>query len=133
MAFSAKVESSPIAGINVTPLVDVLLVLLIIFMISAPVLMHKNRVDLPGPGNASTDHPDPLRLTVDPGGMVFLNGTLVSDATLATQLDIATSRGEDRVPNVELHARDEAAYDDVARVLALVKAHGLSRIDFAAD
>ncbi|KJV27766.1 ExbD/TolR family protein [Luteibacter yeojuensis] len=133
MAFSAKVESSPIAGINVTPLVDVLLVLLIIFMISAPVLTHKNRVDLPGPGRAATDHPDPLRLTVDPGGMVFLNGALVSDATLATQLDIAASHGEDRVPNVELHARDEAAYDDVARVLALVKAHGLSRIDFASD
>lgn len=133
MAFSAKVESSPIAGINVTPLVDVLLVLLIIFMISAPVLTHKNRVDLPGPGSTATGHPEPLRLTVDPGGMVFLNGTLVSDATLATQLDIATSRGEGRVPNVELHARDEAAYDDVARVLALVKAHGLDRIDFAAD
>lgn len=91
MAFSAKIESSPIAGINVTPLVDVLLVLLIILMISAPVIVHENRMDLPASARASNDRSEPLRVTVDPGGMVFLNGTLVSDATLAMQLDIAAS------------------------------------------
>ncbi|HEY4090259.1 MAG TPA: biopolymer transporter ExbD [Luteibacter sp.] len=136
MAFSTKVESSPIAGINVTPLVDVLLVLLIIFMISAPVIAHKNRVDMPIGSSEVHERPDPLRVTIDPGGMVFLNGTLVSDAMLATQLDIATSKGRDdaaKVPHVELHAQDEAAYDDVARVLALVKAHGVTGIDFASD
>jgi biopolymer transport protein ExbD len=136
MAFSAKIESSPIAGINVTPLVDVLLVLLVIFMITAPVITHKNRIDLPVSGDLFGHRPEPLRITVDPGGMVFLNGTLVSDAALATQLDIAASKGGDdaaRIPHVELHARDQASYDDVARVLALVKAHGITGIDFAAD
>ena len=136
MAFSTKIESSPIAGINVTPLVDVLLVLLIIFMITAPVITHKNRIDLPASGGAFKDRPEPLRVTVDPGGMVFLNGTLVSDAALATQLDVAASKGWDdaaRIPHVELHARDQASYDDVARVLALVKAHGIPNIDFASD
>ncbi|WP_424681268.1 ExbD/TolR family protein [Frateuria sp. YIM B11624] len=136
MAFSAKIESSPIASINITPLVDVLLVLLIIFMISAQVVAHRNRVDLPVADHASRERPEPLRVTVDPDGMVFLNGTLVSDATLATQLDIAASAGQNdaaRIPHVELHARDEASYDDVARVLALVKAHGVAGIDFASD
>jgi|SRR5690349_9688262 len=136
MAFSAKVESSPIAGINITPLVDVLLVLLIIFMLSAQVITHRNRVDLPASGDATKSRPEPLRVTVDPGGLVFLNGTLVSDATLATQLDIATSKAQDdaaKIPHVELHARDQASYDDVARVLALVKAHGVTGIDFASD
>lgn len=136
MAFSAKIESSPIAGINVTPLVDVLLVLLVIFMITAQVVVHENRVDLPVAGRASSDRPEPLRVTVDPGGMVFLNGTLVSDATLAKQMDIAASEGRDdaaKIPHVELHARDAASYDDVARVLALVKAHGVNGIDFASD
>lgn len=136
MAFSAKIESSPIASINITPLVDVLLVLLIIFMISAQVIAHKNRVDLPAAGDLSSDRPEPLRVTVDPGGLVFLNGTLVSDATLATQLDIAANAGQidaAKVPHVELHARNEASYDDVARVLALVKAHGVAGIDFASD
>lgn len=135
MAFSAKIESSPIAGINVTPLVDVMLVLLIIFMISAPVIVHRNRVDLPVSGDVSRDRPEPLRVTVDPGGM-FFNGTLVSDATLATQLDMAASRGADdpaKIPRVELHARDQASYDDVARVLALMKAHGITGIDFASN
>ena len=136
MAFSAKVESFPIAGINVTPLVDVLLVLLIIFMISAQVVAHKNRVDLPASGDVSSARPEPLRVTVDPGGLVFLNGTLVSDAALATQLDIAASTAQGdaaKIPHVELHARDQASYDDVARVLALVKAHGITGIDFASD
>ena len=67
---------------------------------------------------------------------MFLNGTLVSDAALAAQLDIAASNGLDdpvTIPHVELHARDEASYDDVARVLALVKAHGITGIDFASD
>ena len=136
MAFSTKIESSPIAGINVTPLVDVLLVLLIIFMISAQVVVHKNQVDLPAAGDAYNATPEPLRVTVAPGGMVFLNGTLVSDATLSMQLDIAASEGRDdaaKIPHVELHVRDEAPYDDVARVLALVKAHGINGIDFAPD
>jgi biopolymer transport protein ExbD len=121
---------------NVTPLIDVLLVLLIIFMISAPVIVHENRLDLPVSGRASNDRPEPLRVTVDPGGMVFLDGTLVSDGTLAMQLDIAASKGlgdAAKIPHVELHARDQASYDDVARVLALVKAHGIAGIDFAPD
>jgi biopolymer transport protein ExbD len=136
MAFSAKVESSPIAGINVTPLVDVLLVLLIIFMITTQVVAHRNRVDLPGAGDVTKARPEPLRVTVDPGGLVFLNGMLVSDAALATQLDIAASEGQGdaaKTPRVELHARDQASYDDVARVLALAKAHGVTGIDFASD
>jgi biopolymer transport protein ExbD len=136
MAFSAKIESSPIATINVTPLVDVLLVLLIIFMISAQVVVHRNRIDLPVAGDLFKDRPEPLRVTVDPGGMVFLNGRLVSDAVLATQLDIAASMARDdeaKMPHVAFHARDAASYDDVARVLALVKAHGVTGIDIASD
>jgi biopolymer transport protein ExbD len=136
MAFSAKVESPPIAGINITPLVDVLLVLLTIFMLSAQVITHRNRVDLPVAGDATGARPEPLRVTVDPGGLVFLNDTLVSDAALATQLDIATSTAQGdaaKTPHVELRARDQASYDDVARVLALVKAHGVTGIDFASD
>ncbi|QWT20823.1 biopolymer transporter ExbD [Bacillus sp. NP157] len=136
MAFSARAESSPIAGINVTPLVDVLLVLLIIFMISTPVIAQRNRVDLPNGTGEILDPPEPLRVTVDSGGMVFLNGTLVTDASLATQLDIAAASGRDDaslIPHVELHAKDEAPYEDVARVLALVKAHRMERIDFASD
>jgi biopolymer transport protein ExbD len=135
MAFSAKVESSSITGINVTPLVDVLLVLLVIFMLSAQIVTHKNRVDLPVAGDVFKARPEPLRITVEPGGMVFLDGTLVSDAALATQLDVAAGAADDplKIPHVELHARDAASYDDVARVLALVKAHGITGIDFASD
>src|SRR4051812_18981023 len=71
MAFSARQDAAPISGINVTPLVDVLLVLLIIFMISAPVVAHKARVDLPSPGSQPpTAMMEPIEITIEPNGVL---------------------------------------------------------------
>ncbi|KAF1008510.1 MAG: Biopolymer transport protein ExbD [Luteibacter sp.] len=132
MAFSARLDAAPISGINVTPLVDVMLVLLIIFMISAPVVAHKTLVDLPSPNRSFVDlRPDPLRITVERGDMVFVDGMLVSEPVLEKQLAIAAARSEK--PPIELHVRDDAAYEDVARVIATVKNQGLDTIDFAND
>lgn len=131
MAFSARLDSAPISGINVTPLVDVMLVLLIIFMISAPVIAHKTLVDLPTPNRSIDLRPDPLRITVERGDMVFLDGVLVSEPVLDKQLAIAAARSEK--PPVQLHVRDDTAYEDVTRVIAMVKAQGLDNIDFAND
>jgi biopolymer transport protein ExbD len=130
MAFSARQEAAPISGINVTPLVDVLLVLLIIFMISAPVIAHKARVDLPSAGAVPPDAvQEPIDITIEPNGMTFWNHVLVTDATLATQMEIVGSRDGDK-PSLHISASDEAAYEDVAKVLAEARVHGLSKIDF---
>ena len=131
MAFSARLDSAPLSGINVTPLVDVMLVLLIIFMISTPVIAHKTLVDLPTPNRSIDLRPDPLRITVERGDMVFLDGVLVSEPVLDKQLAIAAARSEK--PPVQLHVRDDAAYEDVTRVIAMVKGQGLDSIDFAND
>lgn len=130
MAFSARNEAAPISGINVTPLVDVLLVLLIIFMISAPVIAHKARVDLPAAGGAPPPIAlEPVDITIEPNGMTFWNHVLVTDAALATQMEVLGARDGDK-PALHISASDEASYEDVARVLAEAKVHGLSNIDF---
>lgn len=130
MAFSARNDAAPISGINVTPLVDVLLVLLIIFMISAPVVAHRARVDLPSTGSRPPAvAPDPVDITIEPNGMTFWNHTLVSDAALATQMEILGARDGEK-PAVHISASDQASYEDVAKVLAEAKLHGLSDIDF---
>ena len=133
MAFSARQDAAPISGINVTPLVDVLLVLLIIFMISAPVIAHKASVDLPSAGG----HPpiamqEPVDITIEANGMTFWNHALVTDATLATQMQILGSREGDK-PSLHMRAADNASYEDVAKVLAEAKVNGLSKIDFVND
>ncbi|MET0934820.1 MAG: biopolymer transporter ExbD [Luteibacter sp.] len=130
MAFSVRQDAAPISGINVTPLVDVLLVLLIIFMISAPVIAHKASVDLPA-GGARPPSPamEPIDITIEGGGMTFWNHVLVTDATLVTQMDLLGAR-EGEKPSLHISASDDAPYEDVAKVLAEAKVHGLSKIDF---
>jgi len=130
MAFSARQDAAPISGINVTPLVDVLLVLLIIFMISAPVVAHKARVDLPAPGSQPpTAMQEPIDITIEPNSMTFWNHVLVTDAALATQMQILGAREGDK-PAIHIGASDDASYEDVAKVLAEAKVNGLSKIDF---
>ena len=129
MAFSARVSSPAISGINVTPLVDVLLVLLIIFMITAPVVTHKIRTDLPQPGRtAATDDIEPIRLSIQADGGMAWNDTPITDAQLSAQLTLAASRN--RQPELRIDAADGAQYQTVAHVLAQAKSQGLTRIDF---
>ena len=129
MAFSARHDSAPFSGINVTPLVDVLLVLLIIFMISAPVIAHKASVSLPGAGAAPHDDPpQPIRVAIDADGSMFWNGSLVTDAALTEQMKIAGLAKEP--PVLKIAAADGAAYEDVARVLTEAKVQGLARVQF---
>jgi biopolymer transport protein ExbD len=130
MAFSARVESVAIPQINVTPLVDVLLVLLIIFMLTAPVITHKARVDLPQAGiDHRTSTTEPIRLAIHADGSLYWNDIPLSDAQLSTQLFIASQMADQ--PSLHIEAADGATYESVARVLTDAKANGLSRIDFA--
>lgn len=128
MAFSARHDAAPISGINVTPLVDVLLVLLIIFMISAPVIAHKARVDLPAASPRGGDTVEPVRVTIEPGGLLYWNDTPVTEAALLKQMDIAAAAADK--PALHLAAADGAAYEDVASVLTEANVRGLSKIDF---
>ncbi|WP_233841847.1 biopolymer transporter ExbD [Dyella sp. 2HG41-7] len=127
MAFSARVSRDVIAQINVTPLVDVLLVLLIIFMITSPVVMHKATMDLPQNDSKFTDPSIPIHLAIRADGAMYWNDAPVSRDQLTMQLSILATRSAQ--PALEIDAADGVAYDAVAKVLAQAKAQGLTRID----
>lgn len=127
MAFSARVSRDVMAQINVTPLVDVLLVLLIIFMISSPVITHKTRMDLPQPLKTFQEPSTPIHLAIHVDGAMYWNDAPVSQDQLKTQLSIAAMQAAQ--PALQIDAADGVAYDAVARVLAEAKAQGLGKID----
>ncbi|WP_266157883.1 ExbD/TolR family protein [Dyella silvatica] len=129
MAFSARASHTAISTINITPLVDVLLVLLIIFMISAPVITHKVKLDLPQTAlDPITDLPEPIRLAISADGSMYLNDTPVSENEFRAQLEVAAWQKVQ--PALQVDAADGASYEVVAHALSSAKAQGLARIDF---
>ncbi|MFC4525618.1 ExbD/TolR family protein [Dyella halodurans] len=119
------------ADINVTPLVDVMLVLLIIFMITAPMLTHKVKIDLPQPNPnvvQPENPPDPIRLKIDQSGALYWNDTPVDELGLKAQIAVIASQSNQ--PELQINADDGVAYEHVARVLADAKSYGLTKIGF---
>jgi biopolymer transport protein ExbD len=132
MAFSARVSRDVIAQINVTPLVDVLLVLLIIFMITSPMVTHKTSMDLPQPSSTPlTNLPKPIHLAIHQDGELYWNDTPINQNQLREQLGIAAAQATQ--PALQIDAADGVAYDVVARVLAQARAQGVSRIDMLGE
>ncbi|KRF01171.1 biopolymer transporter ExbD [Frateuria sp. Soil773] len=134
MAFSSGNSSGPMADINVTPLVDVMLVLLIIFMITAPMLTHKVKIDLPQP-NPNIQQPDtplePIRLKIDQAGAMYWNDTPIDELGLKAQLAVIGGQADAaKQPEVQISAADGTAYESVAKVLADAKSYGLTKIGF---
>ena len=132
MAFTTN-ASGPMSEINVTPLVDVMLVLLIIFMITAPILAHKVQVDLPQPNPNVVTPPNPLEpinLKIDQAGGFYWNGTPVDEPGLKAQLAVIAQQTDQ--PEIQIDADDAVAYQFVARVLADAKSYKLTKIGFTA-
>ena len=134
MAFSTPSRSrrrAPMAEINVTPLVDVMLVLLIIFMITAPLLTAGVPVNLPDSRAAALDQPDkPVMISLDETGRIFLDDEEVSQAALATRLaGFAGQKGADgKAPQVFLRADRGLDYGRVMRVMGELSRAGLTRV-----
>jgi biopolymer transport protein ExbD len=125
--FASDTYSSEFAGINVTPLVDVMLVLLILFMISAPLVMQ--RLDLPLP--QATPRPpivtSKLELQLDAAGEVWMDGRELSRAALRGVLTLEAARGD--APILSIDASPEAPYQAVAEVLSLAQNAGLEKLE----
>ncbi|MBW8313010.1 MAG: biopolymer transporter ExbD [Rhizobium sp.] len=137
MAFSSNSGAGPMADINVTPLVDVMLVLLIIFMVTAPALSYQIQVDLPqrtsNPPPPPKDPPEPIRLRIDAGGTVTWNNTPIPMSTLQSALEVEVERaGGDlsRQPTVEIETDVDAQYETLAKVLSRTKNAGMAKIAF---
>ncbi len=116
--------------INVTPLVDVMLVLLIIFMITAPLMTHKIRIDLPqaNPNVQQDTPPDPIDLAVKESGDLFWNDEPITDAMLQAQLRVVAQRTPQ--PELQIRAEKKTQYQNIATVMAEAKSAGMVKIGF---
>jgi biopolymer transport protein ExbD len=133
MAFSTGSRSGPLSEINVTPLVDVMLVLLIIFMITAPLLQHNISIDLPQPNpnvQPPQNPPTPINLSIKEDGSMYWNDLPVSDLELQAQLAVIGAKAEEQQPEVHISATDVTPYDYIARVLAEAKRNNVQKIGF---
>ncbi len=121
---------TPMAEINVTPMVDVMLVLLIIFMVTAPLLATGVQVDLPESKAAPLDQEnDPVPISIDATGAIFIDDAPVPDETLAPRLaQIAASSREDGGPRVFLRADRGLHYGRVMEVMGEIDRAGLRRV-----
>jgi biopolymer transport protein ExbD len=118
--------------INTTPLVDVMLVLLIIFMITIPVMSHSVKIDLPRATNQLNEvRPESINLSIDAEGKTYWNTELVDIAQLNARIVEAAKKS----PQPELHLRAERTtqYEKVVQVMSAAQAGGLSKIGFVTD
>lgn len=123
---------APMAEINMIPLIDVMLVLLVIFIITAPLLTHAVKVDLPrASSQANQTKPDNVQLAIDRAGIVYWNGEAMDAAKWRTRMAAAAKLSPQ--PEIHLRADGEVAYRSVARVMADAAKHGLTRIGFVTD
>jgi biopolymer transport protein TolR len=124
--------NAPMSDINVTPLVDVMLVLLVIFILTAPLMTSAIRLDLPkAEGTQAGDAPLAVTLVINLQGQVYLNDKSVALTDLAAQLKIMAAQRPDT--EVQLRADQAVPYGRVVEVMGVAQKAGLSRIGFVAD
>jgi biopolymer transport protein ExbD len=124
--------SRPVAEINMIPLIDVMLVLLIIFMVTAPLLTHAVKVELPkASSEVNVAQRDSIHLSIDREGTVYWNGEAVTE--VAWQARMREAARLDPQPEVHIHADGEIAYKRVVAVMSDAARTGLTRIGFVTD
>ncbi len=122
-------ELAPISAINVTPFVDVVLVLLVIFMVTAPGMMkHAIDLKLPKAATGEARSQAPLGVVVTRQGQILINGQLVDDATLVTQVKDALQKNPET--QALIAADQESKHGDVVRAIDLLRSAGLTRFAF---
>ena len=127
MAFETRNPSGSISQINVVPLVDVMLVLLVIFMVTAPILQQGVQVDLPqAKAGALSGEEEQLVVTVDKQGKVFLNDAAIDMDELAAKLTAITRIRPEK--QVFLRADRTVPYGEVVRVMAAVRGAGVQSL-----
>jgi biopolymer transport protein ExbD len=118
--------------INTTPLVDVMLVLLIIFIMTIPVMNHAIKVDLPRASNQPDESkPENINLSIDAAGKIYWNDEVIDMNQL--NLRIATAARKQPQPELHLRAERTTQYEKVAQVMAAAQTGGLSKIGFITE
>jgi biopolymer transport protein ExbD len=135
MAFGnprAAGANAPMTEINIIPLVDVMLVLLVIFIITAPLLTNAVKIDLPQASSAPNQtRPDNVQLAIDGEGRFYWNGELLERPALDQRLRETGQRSP--VPELHLHADKATRYETLAEVMSEASRDGVTRIGFVTD
>ncbi|WP_106638834.1 ExbD/TolR family protein [Allosphingosinicella vermicomposti] len=135
MAMSAgSAEGEPMMDINTTPLIDVMLVLLIMFIITIPIQTHAVKLDLPVDSRTNTPPPvDPVKnkIVIETSGQILWNGAAVDETTLRQYLDLTTTMNP--VPELHLQPYPDARYEVVDQVLAITKRANVEKMGFVGN
>jgi len=129
----ANIDDAPIATMNTTPLIDVMLVLLIMFILTVPLATHAVKINLPvGKPPLTADQPRVHRLAIDQAGRLSWDGAALAESALPEKLDnMMATHPDDGV--LELQAEATTRYEAFDRVLATVKKHGVERLGFVGN
>ena len=135
MAFGGlekRQTAAPMAEINMTPLIDVMLVLLVIFIITAPLFTHAIRLDLPKVAAApARQTPQTISLSIDAAGKIYWNGTVLTLDQMRARFVEAGRAAEQ--PEIQLRAERSTRYEVIAQVMGAAQQAGLERIGFVTD
>jgi biopolymer transport protein ExbD len=127
MAFSTQDSDEVLSEINVTPLVDVMLVLLVVFIVTAPLLTNSIPINLPKTeAVAPADQKDPLVVSIDSEGQLFINKDQIQPEQLESSLIDAKAKDADI--KVQLQADDQVGYGTVAKAMASIERAGITKL-----
>ena len=130
--FSQGETRAPQSDINMVPLIDVMLVLLVIFIVTAPLLTHSVKIDLPKASSSpNITKPERIEFGIRPGDELFWNGERIRASELPARFAVAAKLE----PQPELHIRADrnARYESVAQVMSAAAGAGLARIGFVTE
>ena len=133
MSVRQRKKGSSIAEINTTPLVDIMLVLLIIFLITVPVIQDMKKVEIPKAVNIATQtKPENITIAVDAAGQVYWNAAAMPDKQVFFQRIVAEAR---QVPQPEFHIRGDknARYEAIGRVIFNLQRGGIVKVGFITE
>lgn len=123
-----RIHDAPISALIITPLIDVMLVLLVMLIIALPATMHEVKVDLPPPGGAKTD-PVMQKLVLRNDGVTFWNGEAIGEVALGEKLKATAIAGDELQFQTDANAR----YERFNRLIALVKRSGVEKVGFVGN
>jgi biopolymer transport protein ExbD len=130
--FNDNKQQAPMADINVTPMVDVMLVLLVIFIITAPLFTHAIKLDLPNAqATASPQKPETISISINGEGKVFWNNDAVALENLGPRL--AQEAQKNPQPELQLRADKSTRYEVIAQVMSAAQTNGMTKLGFVTD